>query len=117
MDQMNKNSKGLQTLETENKDLKIKLNTMVMTTTPPPGFGHVHHEVNNLASAPRQATPATLTSNTRHPIFKRTNCRPSRTLRASSGYHGPRRNRSIHSPKYGSRCPSNCTSSQRAHDT
>ncbi|KAL5842936.1 hypothetical protein ACOSQ3_013539 [Xanthoceras sorbifolium] len=38
MDQMNENSERLQRLEAENKNLQTKLETMVTTATPPPGF-------------------------------------------------------------------------------
>ncbi|KAL5774932.1 hypothetical protein ACOSP7_012489 [Xanthoceras sorbifolium] len=93
---MNKNSERLRALEVENKDLQNKLDTMVTTATPPPGFGHVRCEVNNPT---------------------RTNRRPSRALRASNYWYGTRRNESTSSTKCKNRRPNNRTNSQHAFHT
>ncbi|KAL5814284.1 hypothetical protein ACOSQ4_024925 [Xanthoceras sorbifolium] len=74
---MNENSERLQALEAENKvvraknkNLQAKVESLTTSITPPPGFSHVHYEINtNPSSAPRQTTPATLTSNAHHLIF------------------------------------------------
>ncbi|KAL5794171.1 hypothetical protein ACOSP7_002765 [Xanthoceras sorbifolium] len=67
---MNENSEWLQTLEAENKALRVenkelqtKVELLTTSATPSPGFRHVHYEINtNPTSAPGQTTLATLTS-------------------------------------------------------
>ncbi|KAL5781536.1 hypothetical protein ACOSP7_006565 [Xanthoceras sorbifolium] len=73
---MKENSRRIQTLEAknravraENKELQTKVEKLMTSTTLPPGFAHVHYEINtNLTSVPGQTIAATLTFSVRYPI-------------------------------------------------
>ncbi|KAL5851635.1 hypothetical protein ACOSQ3_006753 [Xanthoceras sorbifolium] len=73
---MKENSRRIQTLEAENKavraenkELQTKVEKLMTSTTLPPGFAHVHYEINtNLTSVPEQTIAAMLTSSARYPI-------------------------------------------------